>query len=146
MRIIGGKFKSKRFKAPKHITARPTTDFAKEALSFFPHKFDSRNPHRKNIEIVWQNYSQPVELLPENYGADVSKNIVAEIEKYLETDVTAEERKYFQTKIEKFKSAVPVTDKKSKEDLARFINKNEKLFDNIGHLRKLWPEFSFLTD
>ena len=32
MRIIGGKFKSKRFKAPKHITARPTTDFAKEAL------------------------------------------------------------------------------------------------------------------
>ena len=32
MRIIGGKFKSKRFKAPKSITARPTTDFAKEAL------------------------------------------------------------------------------------------------------------------
>lgn len=32
MRIIGGKFKSKRFKAPKNITARPTTDFAKEAL------------------------------------------------------------------------------------------------------------------
>ena len=32
MRIIGGKFKSKRFKAPKSTTARPTTDFAKEAL------------------------------------------------------------------------------------------------------------------
>lgn len=32
MRIIGGKFKSKRFKAPNTITARPTTDFAKEAL------------------------------------------------------------------------------------------------------------------
>ena len=32
MRIIGGKFKSKRYKAPKSITARPTTDFAKEAL------------------------------------------------------------------------------------------------------------------
>ncbi|MGB1041176.1 MAG: RsmD family RNA methyltransferase [Flavobacteriales bacterium] len=32
MRIIGGKFRSKRFKAPGNITARPTTDFAKEAL------------------------------------------------------------------------------------------------------------------
>lgn len=32
MRIIGGKYKSKRFKAPKSITARPTTDFAKEGL------------------------------------------------------------------------------------------------------------------
>jgi 16S rRNA (guanine(966)-N(2))-methyltransferase RsmD len=32
MRIIGGKYKSKRFKAPKSVTARPTTDFAKEGL------------------------------------------------------------------------------------------------------------------
>jgi 16S rRNA (guanine(966)-N(2))-methyltransferase RsmD len=32
MRIIGGKFKSKRFKAPGKIKARPTTDFAKEGL------------------------------------------------------------------------------------------------------------------
>ena len=32
MRIIGGKFRSKRFKAPNNIKARPTTDFAKEAL------------------------------------------------------------------------------------------------------------------
>ena len=32
MRIIGGKFKSKRFKAPGIIKARPTTDFAKEGL------------------------------------------------------------------------------------------------------------------
>ena len=121
-------------------------EFAKEAMDYFPHKFDVRNPYRKNIEIVWQDYFEPKELSVENYGTDVLHKIINEIEKYLETDVTAEERKYFQTKIEKFKSAVPVTDKKSKEDLARFINKNEKLFDNIGHLRKLWPEFSFLTD
>lgn len=32
MRIIGGKYQGKRFSAPKDITARPTTDFAKEAL------------------------------------------------------------------------------------------------------------------
>ncbi|MDR2840506.1 MAG: 16S rRNA (guanine(966)-N(2))-methyltransferase RsmD [Paludibacter sp.] len=32
MRIISGKFKSRRLEVPKNITARPTTDFAKESL------------------------------------------------------------------------------------------------------------------
>ena len=32
MRIVGGKFKSIRFKPPKAFTSRPTTDFAKEGL------------------------------------------------------------------------------------------------------------------
>ena len=121
-------------------------DFAKEALSFFPHKFDRRNPHRKNIEIVWQNYSQPMELLPENYGADVSKNIVAEIGKYLETDSTPMEQAYFQSKIEIFDQVSTDTDDKTKKALAVFINKNEKLFKNTGQFNKLWPELSFLAD
>lgn len=32
MRIISGKFKGRRFDPPSNITARPTTDFAKESL------------------------------------------------------------------------------------------------------------------
>ncbi len=32
MRIVAGRFKGKRIHPPKEITARPTTDFAKEAL------------------------------------------------------------------------------------------------------------------
>ena len=32
MRIIGGKYKAKRISVPHNITARPTTDFAKEGL------------------------------------------------------------------------------------------------------------------
>ena len=32
MRIISGKFKGRRISAPTNITARPTTDFAKEGL------------------------------------------------------------------------------------------------------------------
>ncbi|MBP1639788.1 MAG: putative methyltransferase, RsmD family [Bacteroidetes bacterium] len=32
MRIVSGKFKGRRFSPPTHITARPTTDFAKESL------------------------------------------------------------------------------------------------------------------
>ena len=32
MRIISGKYKGRRFNPPKNITARPTTDFAKESL------------------------------------------------------------------------------------------------------------------
>ena len=32
MRIIGGKYRSRRFQLPKNFTARPTTDFARESL------------------------------------------------------------------------------------------------------------------
>ena len=32
MRIIGGKYKRRRFDVPKSFNARPTTDFAKENL------------------------------------------------------------------------------------------------------------------
>ena len=32
MRIIQGKFKGRRFSPPTNITARPTTDFAKEGI------------------------------------------------------------------------------------------------------------------
>ena len=32
MRIIGGKYKSRRFQLPTKFTARPTTDFARESL------------------------------------------------------------------------------------------------------------------
>ncbi len=32
MRIISGKYKGRRIRAPKYLTARPTTDMAKEAL------------------------------------------------------------------------------------------------------------------
>ena len=32
MRIISGKFRGRRLMPPKNITARPTTDFAKESL------------------------------------------------------------------------------------------------------------------
>lgn len=32
MRIIGGRFKGRRFQAPKRIPARPTTDYARESL------------------------------------------------------------------------------------------------------------------
>jgi 16S rRNA (guanine(966)-N(2))-methyltransferase RsmD len=32
MRIVGGKFKGRRFQVPKAFDSRPTTDFAKEAL------------------------------------------------------------------------------------------------------------------
>tara|TARA_B100000902_G_C27294193_1_gene908934 strand:+ start:771 stop:1967 length:1197 start_codon:yes stop_codon:yes gene_type:complete len=121
-------------------------DFAKEALSFFPHKFDVKNPHRENVEIVWQNYSQPVELLPENYGADVSKKIVSEIRKYLSTDSTPMEQAYFQSKIEIFSKLSTDTDDKTKKKFSVFINKNEKLFKNTNKFNKLWPELSFLTD
>lgn len=41
MRIISGQFKGRRFSPPTNITARPTTDFAKESLfNVLSHYFD----------------------------------------------------------------------------------------------------------
>ena len=120
--------------------------FAKEALMFFPYKFEAENPHMKNIEIVWQNFSQPKELNIENYGADVLDKVIVEIEKYLNTDVAPNEKEYFQSKIHKFKEIKITTNKKTKEEFKEFVRKNEKLFNEVGVFDRLWPELSFLLD
>ena len=72
--------------------------------------------------------------------------VIVEIGKYLETDVTPNERDYFQSKIEKFKKIKNTTDQKAKEDLIEFVRKNEKLFNEVGYFNRLWPELSFLLD
>jgi len=46
MRVVGGKFKARRFEAPKHIKARPTTDMAKEAI------FNVLNHHDMLMDAV----------------------------------------------------------------------------------------------
>lgn len=120
--------------------------FAKEAIKFFPHKFQEKNPYRKNIEIVWQNFSQPKELNVENYGEDVLGKVIVEIEKYLETDVTSKEKFYFTSKIQKFKKIKNSTNPKTKENLIEFVRKNEKLFNEVGYFNRLWPELSYLID
>ena len=76
---------------------------------------------------------------------DVLKKIVAEIRRYLDTDVTPNEKNYFQSKIAKYEKIISVTDDHSKQDLKSFIHRNEKLFDKVGYFDRLWPEFSFLT-
>jgi len=48
MRIVGGKYKARRFEAPKLIKARPTTDMAKEGLFNVLHHKDSL----ENIDVL----------------------------------------------------------------------------------------------
>ena len=120
-------------------------DFAKEAIGYFPHKFKQPNPHRKHIEIVWQNYTEPKELSLDHYGKDVLTKVISEIENYLKTDVTPLEISYFQSKIKHFKNIDGITDTKVKQDLKSYINKNENYFDKDGYFTKLWPEFSMLS-
>ena len=120
-------------------------DFAKEAIGYFPHKFKQPNPHRKHIEIVWQNYTEPKELSLDHYGKDVLTKVISEIENYLKTDVTPLEISYFQSKIKHFKNIDGITDTKVKQDLKSYINKNENYFDKYGYFTKLWPEFSMLS-
>ncbi len=120
-------------------------DFAKEAISFFPH-FREKNPHMKNIEIVWQNFWEPKELHITNYGADVLGKIMIEIEKYLSTDTPTSERDYFESKIQKLKKIKITTDQKTKQELKQFVRKNEEVFNEVGYFDRLWPELSALLD
>jgi len=119
-------------------------EFAKETISLFPHKFSGSNHPQKNIEIVWQNYSAPKELAMENYGVDVLSKVIAEIHKYLLTDVTPNEKEYFLSKIMNFEKVKSVTDERTKQDFKEHIDRNEKLFDKVGYFDRLWPEISFL--
>ncbi len=48
MRIIGGKYKGKRFNPPSNFKARPTTDFAKEALF----NILANNYNFENIDVL----------------------------------------------------------------------------------------------
>ena len=46
MRIVGGKYKGKRFSAPKNLPTRPTTDFAKEGLfNILQHQMNLENKY-----------------------------------------------------------------------------------------------------
>ena len=70
--------------------------------------------------------------------------VIVEIEKYLETDVTPNERDYFKSKIQKFKKIKITTNQKTKQNLTEFVRKNEKLFKEDGYFDRLWPELSSL--
>ncbi len=120
-------------------------DFAKEAIGYFPHKFEQPNPHRKHIEITWQHFSGPRALALDYYGKDVLTKVLSEVENYLKTDVTPLEISYFKDKIKIFKNISENTDAKVKENFQSYINKNENLFDKNGYFYKLWPEFSILS-
>lgn len=50
MRIISGKYKSRRFQLPKNFRARPTTDMARENLfNILNNKFDWENTHALDL-------------------------------------------------------------------------------------------------
>jgi len=120
-------------------------EFAKEALSFFPSKFDKGNPHRDKIEIVWQKFQEPSALCVDNYGKDVLDKVIVEIRKYLSTDVDEAEKKFFLGKIDQYKLVQQNTSSEIVNECKSFIEKNENIFNNQSKFGKLWPELSNLV-
>lgn len=118
--------------------------FAQEAISFFPFKF--KNSDIKNIEIVWQDLKSPPELVIENYGIDVVKLAIYEIEKYEKTYSNINEKIFFDNKKKFLKNITQNTTIQTKEKLSNFVAKNEKIFNNKRFFNKLWPEYSFLIN
>ena len=88
---------------------------------------------------------EPKQLAVENYGADVLAIVIEEIQKYMQTDITAKEKQYFQSKILTFQKIKHPTSDQIKKDFASHVNRTENLFNKVGYLNRLWPEISFLT-
>jgi len=120
-------------------------DFASEALSFFPHKFDKTHPS-KNIEIVWQNFQEPAAICLDHYGKDVLDACIIELEKYLSTDVLENEIKFFAEKISRYKAINTDTSVDTMTKLKGFIDRHETIFNSNGKFKKLWPEFAYMVD
>ncbi len=106
MRIIRGKYKSKRITAPKQFNARPTTDFAKEGLfnlidnEFYYEKlnvldlfsgtgnitYEFLSRGAKNVTLVEKNrrYAAFIEKTANTMFPDQARVVVADVFKYLE--------------------------------------------------------------
>lgn len=115
--------------------------FAQEAVSFFPYLL--KNSH---IKIIWQDFKSPAELNIVNYGIDVLKLAIHEIEKYEKQYLNENEKIFFDSRKIFFKNISQNTTVKTKEKLSNFIKKNEKIFNNGGSFNRLWPEYSFLIN
>lgn len=116
-------------------------NFAQEAVSFFPYLL--KNSH---IKIIWQDFKSPAELNIVNYGVDVLKLAIHEIEKYEKQYLNENEKIFFDSRKIFFKNISQNTTVKTKEKLSNFIKKNEKIFYNEGSFNRLWPEYSFLIN
>lgn len=116
-------------------------NFAQEAVSFFPYLL--KNSH---IQIIWQDFTSPAELNIVNYGIDVLKLAIQEIEKYEKQYLNENEKIFFDSRKIFYKNILQDTTVKTKEKLSNFIKKNEKIFNNEGYFNRLWPEYSFLIN
>lgn len=121
-------------------------EFASEAMSFFPNKFKGKGHTSRNIEIVWQNFVNPPALCLDNYGKDVLDLSIVEMEKYLVSDASEVGKFFLQEKIKQFKAVKQNTSDSIREELKKFIHRNESIFKNQGKFKELWPELAFIID
>lgn len=118
--------------------------FAEDVADFFPYKF--KNNEQKSIEIVWQNLNHPVELDVRQYGTDITKQAIAEIDRYIEHCVIEGEKQFLKSQKAFLQNSKNTTSMSTKQRLAIFIEKNEKLFSRTGEFKILWPELATLID
>ncbi len=114
MRIISGKYRSKRIKAPEKIKVRPTTDFAKEALfNILMHRFDLETIGALDLFTGTGNiaYELASRGVPEVYAVDIAGNAIQFVRK------TAMEM------------GLPIRPLKS--DAFRYLKKTGQVFDFI---------------
>lgn len=115
MRIIGGKYKGKTISPPSNFKARPTTDFAKEALF----NILQNNFNIENLDVL--DLFSGTGGISYEFASRNCKSIIAVDSNYNHT-------KYIESQFEllRFKQA-----KVYKSDVFRFVNTCNKKFDII---------------
>lgn len=100
----------------------------------------------RDVTVHWQNLFQPDYLDPFLHGVEVAALAAQEIEKFYATDmVTPEERTFFDTALEKYRSITEPNPAMVKKFLDH-TQKIESIYhpDQQGYFAQLWPELSHL--
>ena len=101
----------------------------------------------RGLNIIWQNLSWPDTLDPRQYGQDITKSAIDEIEKLYTTytiDPTA--KNLFDAALIYYKSSPLTSSIESLEKLRKFVDDIETKYHPAtkGEFARLWPEFGEL--
>jgi MoaA/NifB/PqqE/SkfB family radical SAM enzyme len=100
----------------------------------------------RGITIKWQNLMGPAALNPRNYGHEIAKLAMDEIERMFNTCATNNEEKIYFTQAHEHYQQQLDSNPTALEDLKKFIEQIELVYhpDQKGKFGELWPEIGNL--
>ncbi len=115
------------------------------ALKEFSKKISTDYMSDRQVKIVWQPCLFPHEINVNYFGEEFATVFVESIKKYLQEELSSEERVFFTTLSKQLeKNLQQPTTQKQKDMLKSWIQKNAGYFNNEGAFKRLYPELDIL--